>query len=1373
MARRLVGISLLLLCGMLFVGADVPSDPWAHPRLFLTSEVLDTLRDRYERGGAAAAALQTWYNANSASCADIGSASRMMNLGMGLNYAIMYAMYPSDSTEGPALCYEMITNFLDDPPSDYDSLSIVHFNTEYNTRSVVKDIALMYDWCYNGWTADQRTRIGNYLAVVCEEMMDNEDGGGDAGYWGFFYPTNNFFYGHTMALLYSGYATAYEQDSALTWIEMARDSMFDNGCRFVKDQALDFDTYNQDMVGHYGGGLFSEGTSYGVNNVENMMQMARAVSLIEDVDVNTLVADAPEQFIAWEINALLPNEDGSGYLWRFREQDGDDPNYYRLTSRPPTLICANLCSDSDTAGWAWQFDDDLAKDFLFTGDSETRRLHWWFLWDDDLATPVSYEDVASEVYHMSGNRMTYYRTGDDSLDVFFKLRGGVAAGDHTKITWGTFNVYAQELLCTDVNIETASYDEYEDHWYHNGLYVLPDDTHLSSRLYEGEIVKEAHEDSTNYYYLACDVTEPYHLANPVYRDTTVAHLEAAYFVYKPDTLVLFIDRALAYQGDTWPRQDTVGDDANIGWRCFFTGTPTIGADSCRYEGTHYDVAIKRPYPADATMYAKTIESTDCVTDSLDTPNDTTIMVHALRVTRRGPLELNTVVADTGNVFTAGWESATDGVDIVVVGTTDMEADAGTGFDGGVIHVSCANNQDSVIAYVLNCASSTEYYYLADCHGGYDLSVRTTTSDGYTAMTSSADGVLEIAAAGASGSGDGAGNVEYDEGEYDHGLTEPPAGAVAATENNRDKILVVRIESYYDGTTAYEQRANDREQRQMAQIRQICRNRGIDIHEYDWDGDIGGLRTLMTTNAGDYIGCIINGGAANMPGTYTADDPRVFLDSDSTYNHLNTLVWWGVGARGDGGSPAGYISGASDAIGDRALLSPEKYHHFYTANYSGDADTLFFFSSADAYSFAAAVDPSVSGVDSFLTYANYPNSTSGYHHDMGFWSLTASDGSPYYYLSLADKTAGLIVDALLCKWATTFNQLYWSMDIDDFGMHMQGGSSLGMTPFDDATHKLTHSNFFTPIQDFFDYIVAEDLKITVGATARFVRDTTAHADSNQWSEWWALRESINDNPDNFAVAVHGHGYESPNDSTSCTFPTRSSYTAYYGDTDKDHIPTQAIIDSLYDDEVDSLAEWFTGDIAPYVQPPHDALVGYHATDSEFASLKDTIADWAAEHGFTVRAKYHYSEGPTTYPSTQNYRGAEYINAHYITNTNDTALTTYSDDGPLNRSIAEELYLQFWEPTFFSNNGTTGHNPGKQSATYWNLTLRALNDYEYSGPVTPISVLHFGGCKGDNQNLQKIRYVNEMIEWLEWVAGKDLYECVFSYEFGRGKAWGQVQ
>ena len=596
--------------------------------------------------------------------------------------------------------------------------------------------------------------------------------------------------------------------------------------------------------------------------------------------------------------------------------------------------------------------------------------------------------------------------------------------------------------------------------------------------------------------------------------------------------------------------------------------------------------------------------------------------------------------------------------------------------------------------------------------------------------------------------------------------------VVGEAETRSKIVMIKVE--LTGASQY----NDFALRQAAAVRQICVSRGIDLDEYAWDGtNINKFRKLLKNlddswnvrsgGDADYEFAVIVGGRSGYAHSTTNGDANGYIrklwEPDSTgVSVLNTFVWFGYGGRGDMGDPKLYASGATTSGDASARMSLTAGRRFAWYTGSSEIDTFWSYAQHDNMIIFGGLWDSTTTIDSVLTFAANPTQGDGYEFYLGCWSKAGTAGNTFYYSGITDGMFNLVVDAIICKHVTHYRELRFAIDIDDFGMAFHT-SSLN-TRSGIGSMDLTHYNFIAHIDSLFTVIDRYNLVLTVGATAKYLK--ADYVASNQYAEWVTLADKWKDNSA-IRWAVHQHGLESTSDSISTLFPTLASYNSFWGNGSAGTVTT-ALIDSVYLTDVDSIETLFGVTVDNYLIPPWDKL------DGHLEDLIDTIAVWLADRNMTCRAKYSES-GRITHKDSGWYRGAKFINAQYLTNTLDTAVVAYGDNAGI--GLAQSLWRSFFGPLFYVCETMTGMNPQQDGLGQWdNYAERGLYDYEYTSRHDHISVLHFGACYtgvGPTcRNVRLITQIGQIIEYLEELAGKDLYECVSGAELG-SRYWEGVK
>ena len=565
---------------------------------------------------------------------------------------------------------------------------------------------------------------------------------------------------------------------------------------------------------------------------------------------------------------------------------------------------------------------------------------------------------------------------------------------------------------------------------------------------------------------------------------------------------------------------------------------------------------------------------------------------------------------------------------------------------------------------------------------------------------------------------------------------------------RSIVLIVKV----DAVTQI--KANDMARRNIAMIYKTCATRDVDTRFFQWRGDAARLTAFINSTGCEFVFFV--GSSSYRPRYYTyptaangGDNIAHFWGQESAYCDVPAMVML-YGGKNDNDT---YVSGAH-ASNDEAV-SPNSY--FYTANYSGELDTIAIFEDDDVnLPYVVAVNPAIDGVDSILTYAKYE--TNNWEHYMGLWSRT-SDGVIRYYCTLVNGTVGAVIDAIMCKHITQFRKVQHAIDFSGFGKHyFKTGPTANLTAYtfpNTGDVALTHDNFFARIDSLTQKLIRYNFKASYVTTTKFLK--SYHADSNQWSEWDALAQKYKDNS-SIQFVVGSIESENPNDLSMIMFNNIAAYAA--SPYDENNPPTVAYMDSLYQDTCDSIGAWGLK-IPKYIFTDNN-LGGY------YGDLQDTIIAFLKLNGLSTKQQ----------GITEESRGAGW--GVYWDNTKRDGVRIYlamhgtssRDDYLGLDERGNKMFYCFWQPWLWGVYNLDGLNPGVEKTGNWHDSRKIFNGNEYSTPQNRVNWFNFGACYNTGNWSRAEMYIEELgktIEYLEWLAGKDIYECRFAQNID----WEQVR
>jgi len=240
MMKRFILCVALLAVAFEVQAYDVPADPWAHPRLWLTAAKLESLQARAARNTAEWDAMKDWVDSHMTT--DPRSwqgttSSRVSGYTLAaISHSLVFQVDPTHPRAQAQRAYNLliaidsiaVRNSIGDEP-EYDAITVVsEHDSGYNSRRIVYGAAITYDWCYDSLSVGQRNRLRDLLTAWTRAWYLRREAEPDGS--SCFDPGNNFFGGHMIAMISAGYALYYENtDADSIWAKRAisygRDTM--------------------------------------------------------------------------------------------------------------------------------------------------------------------------------------------------------------------------------------------------------------------------------------------------------------------------------------------------------------------------------------------------------------------------------------------------------------------------------------------------------------------------------------------------------------------------------------------------------------------------------------------------------------------------------------------------------------------------------------------------------------------------------------------------------------------------------------------------------------------------------------------------------------------------------------------------------------------------------------------------------------------------------------------------------------------------------------------------------------------------------------------------------------------------------------------
>lgn len=780
--RKLLFLFALLL-SLDLQAATVPARPWAHPRLWLTSAVLESLQARATRETAEWTTLKDWADADLSknfSLEQVGS-SRITGYSLAaIGYSLVFVADASHSNVYANKAYDIIVGIdsvADNYNATYDSIGIVTtWEYGYNTRRIMYAAAITYDWCYDSLSTARRDRLRNLLTKWTRGWYLRRTAEPDGS--SCFDPGNNFYGGHLIGLLSSGYALYY--DNALAdsiWAKRAvsygRDTMLVESAKNVLGRKLMWDRYGE-YENTIKGGFGAEGWPAYLDALNEFTLQAMGLAAHienEDTDICTLFGTSyPREFLMSVMYALVPHTNfDSGwkcYAWG----DGATTGSLNDNTFEPFSIAMYLGGATNdtvqTAKWWWD---------TYYPEVTIADYYLWmpFLFVDPTTTPIDPEvdDTAlGDAWVAEGSRSCFYRNNwhDESADdISFELHGGYGKNDHSDNMFNSFRLNAGDNLVSNYNALSGTGDIAT--WTKSGMYIQPDgssplavdcDRRYNDTNLHGDPTIDHYKNSDTMLYYSVDVTPifewPY-----TSRTRRIAHFATEWMYLKADSVLLMMDRGITIQANYRRLEPTntgcdtlwAAKESNKQWQIWSETEPTAYGGGWRIAGKSNvaDLIVDCSFPTtginSTAILRKKFKTSATPTaewrtvDSLATPNTDFITLHTMKIVPdAGPFSLLTATNTLGHCAVSAFRSnRIDTLDYLVAFNADSAAQEFSG--DSIIFGHTGEPRENTTVIVANLASSTEYFWKAiPASGLLAVTLSKTDPGDYTAVTSDTAGI---------------------------------------------------------------------------------------------------------------------------------------------------------------------------------------------------------------------------------------------------------------------------------------------------------------------------------------------------------------------------------------------------------------------------------------------------------------------------------------------------------------------------------------------------------------------------------------------------------------------------------------------------------
>lgn len=425
---------VLFLC-LLFTSVHSQTVKPTHPRLFIDSSTIIKLQNRALLNTTEYQELQTRISAISGY-----SSEEIMDIVYeGQHYAFYYSLsyYATGNLTHRDSAVSLFQHYFD----NYTDDSTLYWDSGYESRSTMVNVAMLYDWLYNYLPEPFRTNVRTRLIYWVEWMLHQPS---TYGIWPGpeFDEGNNYSMGHLLGITSVGYAIHSENPVKGNQYITTADSVLNFMLNYSNTRLK--------------GGDANEGWGYGAGYAINFFRTMAIIKTATVTGINRFNATSyDEDVMDFLPIASLPDLDHmlAEGDWA-RESTGELWDYHRYV--------ADLVSSYSNTTTAQQIAAFWGKETVPFSDFQVTAYRWFpFLFFNNEITPLDYRTAGAytDLRHYTdttGTDQLIQRTGWSNSDQWISYRGGARYGDHGHNGSGHFSIYENGWLIIDKNIQSAS-----------------------------------------------------------------------------------------------------------------------------------------------------------------------------------------------------------------------------------------------------------------------------------------------------------------------------------------------------------------------------------------------------------------------------------------------------------------------------------------------------------------------------------------------------------------------------------------------------------------------------------------------------------------------------------------------------------------------------------------------------------------------------------------------------------------------------------------------------------------------------------------------------------------------------------------------------
>jgi hypothetical protein len=432
----------------------------------------------------------------------------------------------------------------------------------------IGDLALVYDWCYDTISSDQRQSWLAYANQAVTNIWNPNSatwGGSGASWdgWAIDDPDDNYYYSFLRATMLLGLAAHDEYAGIDQWITEFHDT------KLTGELVPNFD---MNLVG----GGSREGTGYGVA-LRELFELYDLWGSSTGENISTMTPHTRASMLDF-IHQVLPTLDRVAPTGdQSRDSTASFFDYHRMFLQElvhlfptdplaaPALALLQNCSVPK-----------MTEEFMYAYD---------FMLASDTA-PTSL-DTLGTTYYASGTGQFYSRSGWDTHATWINMNAGPYTESHAHQDQGALIIYKDGYLAYDPVIDSHSGlpQDVDDH---GTLRVVKNGKPVAQQIDNASTPLALHAGS-GYVHIAADLTA---------LEGSDASLLQRELVYLPPDTVVIYDRAT-----------TPAADSQV-WSLAFPATPTISGATTTVTASGHTLTVQRLGPAAATssVYDYTTDS---------------------------------------------------------------------------------------------------------------------------------------------------------------------------------------------------------------------------------------------------------------------------------------------------------------------------------------------------------------------------------------------------------------------------------------------------------------------------------------------------------------------------------------------------------------------------------------------------------------------------------------------------------------------------------------------------------------------------------------------------------------------------------------------